>query len=130
MYKALILSAAVTAFAAPTAVQVEERQLEAPIRQQVADWDAGAVSAYPIHSSCNTTQKAQIAAGLDETMMLVAHAKDHVLRWGNSSALYQKYFGELPPFEVIGALDIIAEGDKGGVLFRCDNPDGNCGQEG
>lgn len=132
MYKSLILSLAATALAAPAApatVQLEKRQA-APFQQQMASWDSGAASQYPIHSSCNSTQRAQIAAGLNETILLANHAKQHVLRWGNSSELYQKYFGELPPYEVIGALDLVVGGDKGGVLFRCDNPDGNCGQEG
>lgn len=129
MYKALFISAAATALAAPTSIQLETRQ-SAPFQQNIAGWDEGAVSAYPIHSSCNSTQRAQIAAGLNETAILVEHAKEHVLRWGNSSELYQKYFGQLPPYEVIGALDIIVNGDKGNVLFRCDNPDGNCQQEG
>ncbi|KAK5084218.1 Prenylated Rab acceptor protein 1 [Lithohypha guttulata] len=129
MYKALLLAAAVPALTIPTPTQLDTRQA-APFQQEMSAWDAGAVSAYPIHSSCNATQRAQIAAGLNETILLADHAKQHVLRWGNSSELYQKYFGELPPYEVIGALDIIVNGDKSGVLFRCDNPDGNCQQAG
>lgn len=129
MYKALLISAAATALAAPASMNIVERQ-SAPFQQEISPWDHGAVSQYPIHSSCNATQRAQIAAGLNETILLARHAKDHVLRWGNSSELYQKYFGELPPYEVIGALDMVVDGDKGAVLFRCDNPDGNCNQEG
>lgn len=129
MYKALLLSFAATTFAAPATVQPVERQ-SAPFQHEMSAWDAGAVSQYPIHSSCNATQRAQLAAGLNETILLVKHAKEHVLRWGNSSELYQKYFGELPPYEVIGSLDMVVSGDKGAVLFRCDNPDGNCDLEG
>lgn len=129
MFTALFLTLATTAIAAPTAGQPEARQ-SAPFQQQMAAWDAGAVTAYPIHSSCNATQRAQIAAGLNETILLANHAKQHILRWGNSSELYQRYFGNLPPYEAVGAFDQVVSGDKGSVLFRCDNPDGNCQQSG
>lgn len=57
---------------------------------------------------------------------LVDHAKQHVLRWGNSSEHYRKYFGDLPSGEVVGWFERVASGDRGAALFRCDNPDGNC----
>ena len=130
MLKAILLSAATVALAAPTFTPLESRQQAAPFQQQMSAWDTGAVTAYPIHSSCNATQRAQIAAGLNETILLAEHAKEHVLRWGNNSELYQKYFGNLPPYEVIGAFDMVVSGDTGSVLFRCDNPDGNCANDG
>ena len=74
--------------------------------------------------------RAQIAAALNETVLFASHAKDHVLRWGIASTMYNKYFGNLPPYEVIGALDLIVSGDKSNILFRCDDPDGNCKQPG
>jgi hypothetical protein len=134
MLKSLLLSLAGTTLAIPASNHFSLRQTSSDQQnttlQDATAWDAGAVTSFPIHSSCNATQRAQIAAGLNETILLAEHAKEHVLRWGNTSELYQKYFGELAPFEVIGSLDIIVRGDKGAVLFRCDNPDGNCGQEG
>ena len=127
----LIATAATTALAAPASFQLSARQDDPSDHEHnVTAWNEGADSAYPIHESCNSTQAAQIAAGLNETIMLAEHAKEHVLRFGTNSTLYQKYFGELPPYEVLGAFDIIVNGDKGGVLFRCDNPDENCQQEG
>ncbi|OAG02334.1 zincin [Paraphaeosphaeria sporulosa] len=93
-------------------------------------WNSGAVDEFPVHSSCNATEAAQIKRGLSETMAMVGHARDHILRWGNSSEIYQKYFGNASTGEPIGWYTKIAEGDKAGILFRCDNPDGNCGQEG
>lgn len=93
-------------------------------------WNAGSVDSFPIHPSCNVTESAQIKKALDETLTLVRHARDHILRWGNSSEIYQKYFGNASTGEPIGWYTKIADGDKAGVLFRCDNPDGNCGQEG
>lgn len=93
-------------------------------------WDEGAVKDFTIHSSCNNTEARQIKRGLDEAMELVSHARDHILRWGNSSEIYQKYFGNASTGEPIGWFEKIVNGDKAGVLFRCDNPDGNCALEG
>lgn len=93
-------------------------------------WDTGAVKSFPIHESCNRTEAAQINRGLSEAMTLVSHARDHILRWGNTSEIYQKYFGNASTGEPIGWFEKIANGDKAGVLFRCDNPDGNCQLEG
>ncbi|OAL24465.1 hypothetical protein AYO20_10623 [Fonsecaea nubica] len=122
VFKALFVSAIAGVLAAPT--QLVARQ-EAP-PSEIKAWDAGAVSEFQIHESCNVTQATQIAAGLDETILLVEHAKEHVLRFGNTSDIYRRYFGDRPPHEVIGAYEIIIHGDKKRVLFRCDNPDGNC----
>lgn len=32
--------------------------------------------------------------------------------------------------ETIGAFDVVVNGDRKDLLFRCDNPDGNCDIEG
>jgi hypothetical protein len=93
-------------------------------------WDAGAVNEYPIHASCNATQHAYIKKGLDETMLLCGQARDHILRWGNSSTIYRKYFGDAPTGEPLGWFTKIVDGDKSDILFRCDNIDGNCAQKG
>lgn len=123
-----LLLAATTVAAAPT-THLESRQLH-NVTEQVEAWDAGAVTEYIIHESCNATQASQIADGLREAVELAEHAKNHILRWGNSSELYQKYFGNDAPYTAIGALDILVNGDKAGVIFRCDDPDGNCEQDG
>lgn len=65
-------------------------------------WNAGGSKSWPIHESCNATEKALLTRGLDEAATLAGHAKDHVLRFGNSSEFYQKYFGLAPTGEVIG----------------------------
>jgi hypothetical protein len=89
-------------------------------------WNAGAVTEYPIHASCNATQKAYLKTGLQETVTISRQARDHILRWGNSSVIYRKYFGNAPTGEPLGWFSKIADGDKSDVLFRCDNIDGNC----
>jgi hypothetical protein len=63
---------------------------------------------------------------LNEAVQLAQHAKDHINRWGNSSTIYRKYFGNAPTLEAIGAYDSIVNGNKAQTLFRCDDPDGNC----
>ncbi|KAL3465022.1 putative peptidase family-domain-containing protein [Aspergillus heterothallicus] len=83
-------------------------------------------SPFPIHHSCNATEQRQLATALQETVDLVSHAKTHILRWGNESAIYRKYFGDRPSLTAIGAYDIIINGNPDNILFRCDNPDGNC----
>lgn len=93
-------------------------------------WDAGAVHEYPIHASCNSTQRAYIRKGLEETITICRQARDHILRWGSKSEIYRKYFGDAPTGEPLGWFTKIVNGDKANVLFRCDNIDGNCGQEG
>ena len=67
-------------------------------------WNAGGSKAWPIHQSCNATEKALLTRGLNEAAALAGHAKDHILRFGNSSEFYQKYFGSAPTGEVIGWL--------------------------
>jgi hypothetical protein len=93
-------------------------------------WNAGAVNDYPIHSSCNATERTQLTRALGETMKLAQHAKEHILRWGNSSEIYQKYFGNATTGEPVGWYEKAVNGDKASIIFRCDDPDGNCHQEG
>ncbi|KAI4287933.1 MAG: hypothetical protein L6R35_002805 [Caloplaca aegaea] len=70
----------------------------------------------------------QLRKGLADAVALADHAKAHILRWGNSSEHYRKYFGNAPSGEAIGYYEKVINGDKGNALFRCDNPDGNCDQ--
>lgn len=113
---------------------VQRRQ--EPVTQAVAasaasaptpwSWNAGRSQAWPIHESCNATERALLKKGLEDAAALAAHAKDHVLRFGNGSDLFQKYFGSAPSAEVIGWYDKIANGDRSRFKFRCDDPDSNC----
>lgn len=118
-----LLSAACPLFAVP----LTERTLY-PRGGDFPAWNHGAVPKYPIHESCNVTERRLIQRGLDDAITLASHAKEHALRFGNSSALYRKYFGDAPSGEVIGHFDRIVNADKANTLFRCDDPDGNCQQ--
>ena len=66
------------------------------------NWLAGAVSEYPIHPSCNYTERRQLKEGLEDAIALATHAMEHVLRFGNLSPFFNKYFGKAPTAEVIG----------------------------
>ncbi|KAG9233012.1 putative peptidase family-domain-containing protein [Amylocarpus encephaloides] len=96
------------------------------------DWKAGYVSEFPIHSSCNASERHELARGLEEAVLLAQHAKEHVLIHGNNSEIFRRYFGAAGPVgPVIGWYDKIATANRAGVLFRCDDPDRNCAtQEG
>ncbi|KAJ9311463.1 hypothetical protein DTO271D3_8263 [Paecilomyces variotii] len=124
----LLIASAATVAAAPAPVTAWGTKEPLPFSQ--SSWNEGAVTKYPIHLSCNATQRRQLEIALEETIDLASHARDHILRWGNQSEIYRKYFGNRPSLEAIGAYEVIISGDKGGVLFRCDNPDGNCDLEG
>lgn len=94
------------------------------------NWREGAVDTYPIHSSCNGTERLQLARALDETVILARQARDHILRFGKTSSLFNKYFGNASTSEPIGWYQKLIAGDKSGMWFRCDDIDGNCHQDG
>ncbi|KAL9126939.1 MAG: hypothetical protein Q9217_004097, partial [Psora testacea] len=84
------------------------------------------VDEFVIHPSCNSTETIQLRKGLADAVTLAQHAKQHILRYGNSSDHYRKYFGKAPSGEAIGYYEKVVNGNKAHALFRCDNPDGNC----
>jgi hypothetical protein len=94
------------------------------------EWTQNALQEYPIHSSCNATEARLLRQGLDETVELAEHARDHISIFGNSSYFYRKWFGTAPAGEAIGWYEKLIHGDKTGLLFRCDDPDENCQLDG
>ena len=119
---ALLASRSSALPANPSIVRLHARQVNI-----VPDgWDQGAVNEDPIHSFCNETEANQLRLAPKEMEMLAEHAKQHVLRWSNSSAVYQKYFGDAPSATVRGNYDRVVHSDKTRTLFCCDDPDGNC----
>jgi len=91
---------------------------------------ASEIQGFPIHQSCNGTEKRQLEKALSDTIKIAQQATQHIYAHGNDSALYTKYFGQAPTAEVIGWYEKLIHGDHEGVLFRCDDIDGNCHQEG
>ncbi|KAK3702289.1 Prenylated Rab acceptor protein 1 [Vermiconidia calcicola] len=110
----------------PDLIQYDGTDANAYADYHINDWAEGAVTEYPIHNSCNGSEAALLRKALYEAEVLAAHARDHILRWGSSSSHYKKYFGSAATVEPSGWYNKIVNGDKGGVLFRCDNIDGNC----
>lgn len=94
--------------------------------QPSSDMLSGWNKQFEIHSSCNATQRNQLEGGLNEMVQLAASARDHILRWGNSSTLYNRYFGNAITAEPLGWFTKIIDADKTGALFRCDDADDNC----
>lgn len=88
------------------------------------------IQGIPIHQSCNGTERAQLERALGDTIKISQQALKHIYVHGNESEMYSKYFGVAPTAEVIGWYEKILYGDREGVLFRCDDIDGNCHQEG
>ncbi|PQE29709.1 hypothetical protein CJF32_00011141 [Rutstroemia sp. NJR-2017a WRK4] len=89
-------------------------------------WNESATSGWRIHASCNSTERAQLLFAFKETEKLAKHAKDHILFHGASSDFYQTYFGAAKTGEPIGWYEKILNGDKGEMLWRCDDVDDRC----
>lgn len=83
-----------------------------------------------IHDSCNATEVRQLRKAFAETYELVTTARDYILEHGSNDDVYKTYFGSAPPYAVVGAYESVAHENKEGVLFRCDNVDGNCDMDG
>lgn len=89
-------------------------------------WSDGWRASFPIHQSCNSTLRAQLASALEDAVQLAQHARNHLLRFGHKSDLVQKYFRNGSLAEPIGWYDRVVAADKGAMTFRCDDPDKNC----
>ncbi|KAF2764052.1 zincin [Teratosphaeria nubilosa] len=128
IFPTTLLALAATALAAPS--ERRDSPALALVQQQQATtpalWSDGWVQEYPIHASCNTTETALLRQAFGELKLLAQHAKDHIRRFGNSSSYFVKYFGHAATAEPAGWFDKVLNNDKAGVLFRCDDVDGNC----
>ena len=126
-FSGLLFSVAIAA-AAPAFVLGEN--LNSSTTEISFSWDATWNQDSEIHKSCNLTQRNQLVQAFTETKLLAQHAKEHTLRFGNLSKFYRKYFGDAPSGEVVGLYENVISANKTGVLFRCDNIDGNCDLDG
>ncbi|KAL9934495.1 hypothetical protein V8E36_006951 [Tilletia maclaganii] len=87
------------------------------------DW----IKDFPIHESCNASQRLQLQRAFRDLNTVARSAADDILKHGNSSQLFQTYFGAAgDPAVPLGVFERIINGDKTGTLFRCDDPDRNC----
>jgi hypothetical protein len=123
-----VLAAAGASWASP----VEQRQAASSTSASATatatpyDFREGAITQYPIHSSCNVTLQRQLTRALTETVELAKHARDHILRFGQSSPFVQKYFGNGTTAVPLGWYTRVISADRGNMTFRCDDPDQNC----
>ncbi|KAK6910705.1 hypothetical protein I203_104737 [Kwoniella mangroviensis CBS 8507] len=85
-----------------------------------------------IHESCNATQRRMLEKALSDTFEVATVAQEYVVKNGAEDPVFQKYFGkEKEAYStVVGVWESLLTSNKDGVIFRCDNPDGNCGQAG
>lgn len=119
----LLLSASIAAAAPLFAVDAPTNRTSHEVSFA---WDPVWNQDYELHRSCNASQVTQLNQAFTETKLLAQHAKEHTLRYGNSSEFYRRYFGNAPTGEVVGIYENVISSNKTGVLFRCDNIDGNC----
>lgn len=127
MKLSLLFSASIAAAAPAFVVEYHSNSTTTEIS---FEWDSFWNQDFEIHKSCNVTQTNQLTQAFAETKILAEHAKEHTLRFGNSSEFYQRYFGNAPTGEVVGIYENVISANKTGVLFRCDDVDGNCRLDG
>ncbi|ORX36143.1 putative peptidase family-domain-containing protein [Kockovaella imperatae] len=85
-----------------------------------------------IHESCNATQRHMLSQALTDTWSVASVAREYVITNGPSDPVFEHYFGNATEAyaTVVGIWDSFLNGNKQGVLLRCDNPDDNCQNEG
>ncbi|WVQ83153.1 hypothetical protein IAT38_005291 [Cryptococcus sp. DSM 104549] len=90
------------------------------------------VSDITIHESCNSTQRRMLETALADTFEVATFAKEYVTTNGAQDPIFLKYFGNDTGSysQVVGIWEAFLTSNKDGVILRCDNPDGNCGQAG
>lgn len=85
-----------------------------------------------IHSSCNATQTRMLKQALGEMNEVASFAIEYLEHNGAQDEVFTTYFGTEPEAypTVLGAYKALLGSNKKGALFRCDDPDGNCHQDG
>lgn len=127
MYKTLATTALLLLSVADASpVEVIAASAATPSSQEPYSWSKDWQKAFPIHQTCNSTLRAQLEVGLAETQQLAAHARDHILRFGNESEHVRRYFGNASTATAVGWYERVVNADKTGMTFRCDDPDRNC----
>ncbi|VVT51196.1 uncharacterized protein SAPINGB_P003016 [Magnusiomyces paraingens] len=91
------------------------------------NWNDGFTPTISIRSSCNATNSNILSRALSDTIDVAQHARLHLLRYGNSSDIFPRYFGNASAAaEPLGWYDFLANGDKSGLVLRCDDVDDRC----
>ena len=76
LFASPIYSAALPLTERETPLSFEPEAVQEPVGTTY-DWTAGYVAEFPIHSSCNSSQRAEINQGLEEAVAVAQHAKEH-----------------------------------------------------
>ena len=81
---------------------------------------------YPSIENCNATQVKMINKYYQDLLEVASVARAHLISEGVDEA-FEHWFGENGnPLTVLGIIDNIVQGDKDGVLYRCDDIEGTC----
>lgn len=113
----ITLGAAASASAGPILIPRELKEYSADVE---------------LHSSCNATQQRMLKQALGEMNEVTSFAIEYLEHNGAQDQVFTTYFGTEPDAypTVIGAYKALLSANKKGVLIRCDDPDGNCHQDG
>ncbi|GAA5976676.1 hypothetical protein JCM10908_005591 [Rhodotorula pacifica] len=125
---ASLFLAAASVQAAPFFPSTLNKRAEAQTAESIDKHAHTNMTQVQIHESCDAGQAHFIRAGLDDMNLLAKHAYDRILKYGETDELYRKYFGNASSATAAGFYAQLLYGNKPGVLFRCDNPDGNCNE--
>lgn len=83
---------------------------------------------FPSIENCNATQIKMVNKYYQDLLEVTSVARAHLISDGVDDAFIH-WFGENGnPITVLGMLDNIAQGDKDGVLYRCDDIEGTCAE--
>lgn len=80
---------------------------------------------FPEVKNCNVTQVKYINKYYQDMLEVLSVARSHLIEYNNDS-VFKHWFGNGNPLTVLGVLDNIASGSKDGVLYRCDDIEGEC----
>ncbi|KAG0675808.1 hypothetical protein C6P40_001548 [Pichia californica] len=81
---------------------------------------------YPSIENCNATQTKMINKYYQDLLEVASTVRDHLINEGVDDTFIH-WFGENGnPVAVLGFIDNIVQGNKDGVLYRCDDIDGTC----
>lgn len=82
---------------------------------------------YPEIKNCNSSQTKQINKYYQDFIEVSSVARSNLLENGADDEAFKHWFGEEGnPLTVLGVIDNLVQGNKNGVLYRCDDVDDLC----
>lgn len=89
-------------------------------------WNPDFQKDFTINNTCNASESSVLSSALHQAIEVSEHARQHLLRYGNSSDIFKKYFGHNPPFIPLGVYDFLSNGNKGNFTFGCQDFEKKC----